>query len=224
MNPRDSARSALDALGLLGAARVVRWRARRLSNAAFDWRLGVDTTQTEEREDHVLPTCHRDDIGYEPTSYLSIVRCMRRIEWSRSDVFFDVGCGAGRVVCMAARRPIRRCVGIEFDAARAARAIDNASRLRRKKAPIEIVRADAVDADYSSGTIYFFFNPFGEATLRAVMSKVERSRQEDARKIQLVYVNSEHASVLERCSWLRRYDCIMLPVHGETTFWRSVEA
>src|SRR5215218_10190886 len=37
-----------------------------------------------------------------------------RLEVSRDDVFVDLGCGKGRVLYMAARRPFKRVIGIEW--------------------------------------------------------------------------------------------------------------
>jgi len=47
-----------------------------------------------------------------------------------TDAAVDIGCGMGRVLCMFARRPISKCIGVECDAELAAVARRNAATLR----------------------------------------------------------------------------------------------
>jgi hypothetical protein len=81
----------------------------------------------------------------------------------------------GRILCVFARKNIRRCIGIELfeDLCEISRA--NALRLRGRRASIEVICTDAAVADLSEGTIYYMYNPFGPATLHGVLENIMRS-------------------------------------------------
>src|SRR3954447_17710520 len=55
-----------------------------------------------------------DGRHYEPLDYPLLVRCLGALDLNKDDVVFEIGCGMGRVVCLLARRHIRKCVGIEL--------------------------------------------------------------------------------------------------------------
>ncbi len=80
------------------------------------------------------------------------------------DVFGDLGCGMGRIVCVAARKTVRKSIGVELLEPLCEIAHRNATLLRGRKASIQIVCGDATTVDLSEGTIYFMFNPFGART------------------------------------------------------------
>jgi precorrin-6B methylase 2 len=67
----------------------------------------------------------------------------RKLEPSRTDALLDMGCGAGRAICVAAQYPFSRVIGIDIDEGLCAVAERNARRLRRYAVRPEVVRADA---------------------------------------------------------------------------------
>ncbi|MFG0242158.1 MAG: methyltransferase domain-containing protein [Phycisphaerales bacterium JB054] len=125
-------------------------------------------------------------------------------------MFYEVGCGLGRVVCDVARRRVERVVGIELCAELASVAELNASRVRGRLASVEIRTGDAAEAVYDGGTVYFMFNPFGAATMSAVMDRIRESLERDPRQIRIVYMNPLHDEVLSRQPWLVRRDAFKL--------------
>ena len=58
---------------------------------------------------------------YEPSSWLPLRWGLRRVHPGPDDVLVDFGCGKGRVICEAARRPFARVIGVEISAAPAGR-------------------------------------------------------------------------------------------------------
>jgi precorrin-6B methylase 2 len=143
---------------------------------------------------------------------------------SDEDVVYDVGCGMGRILCAFARRPVRKCVGIEISTEYAERARQNAKRLKGSKAPIEIIIADAAEADYSEGTIYCLFNPFGTKTLEVVLERIHQSVKQCPRRIRIAYFNAAFENVLESCDWLRCYKrqkSRLAMRWGKTSFWTN---
>lgn len=137
-----------------------------------------------------------DAEGYKATPYWLLKRIVRIVKPGLDDVFFDIGCGEGRALALFSRCPIKKCIGIEIDQALAQVAEQNAASLRGSVAPIEVRVQNAGDTDYGSGTIYFLFNPFGAATLTAVLAKIKESLDKQPRKICVVYYNPLHQDLL----------------------------
>lgn len=173
-----------------------------------------------------LPSTHLGDgYPYVPADYTALWRYMRPIRLSRSDVVVDIGCGMGRVLCMFARRPISKCVGVECDAELAAIARQNATTLRGPHAPIEVRIGDAAEIDYSDGTVFWMFNPFGKRTLLCVLELMEQSLRVSPRPIQIVYVRPEHEDVLRARESLRCLGRQTAPLHhtcGTASYWTNV--
>jgi predicted RNA methylase len=137
-----------------------------------------------------------------PVAWPALRKFLRRSELRSDDTFYDLGCGSGRVVCYAAASLVRRCVGVELSQQFAGRARQNALSVRSRRAPIDIIVADAASLDYSDGTVFFLFNPFGPETLRAVMRRIETSLEVHPRSVRFIYVNPVHRDVLDSASWL----------------------
>jgi SAM-dependent methyltransferase len=168
----------------------------------IDSRLGIDTR----------PRCagggraagfFADGERYESIDYDLLARYARLLPAGPDDVVYDVGCGMGRVLCVFARRGVKRCVGIEIDPELAEIARENAARLRGRRCPIDVRVGDAAFADYSEGTIYYLFNPFGPKTVRSVLRRIGATLHRDPRRLHVAYCHPHHEWVLEDCDWLR---------------------
>jgi SAM-dependent methyltransferase len=151
---------------------------------------------------------HADNYAYSTPDYLDLRRILGHARLAPTDVVYDIGCGMGRVVCLAARRRITKAVGIELNPGLAAIARRNAERLRGRRAPIEIRLADAVTADLGDGTVYYLFNPFGADTLRAVLANIERSLAKHPRAVRFIYVNPQHVDAFADSRWLEAYSAL----------------
>jgi len=156
---------------------------------------------------------HSDALWYQSKDYLQNWQFLRPLHLSKKDVVFDVGCGAGRLLFVAALLGCGRCVGIELSPSLCDLARTNARRSRFHRAKIEIHDTDAATADYSSGTVYCFCNPFGPETLTAVLERIHQSVAENPRSITLVYIHApeDHHAVFTRATWLKRV--------SERRFW-----
>lgn len=187
-------------------------------------RLCINTgCAPEQYPDGALPTLFRDAVGYVPLDYAAIWWCMRPLRLSPEDVFFDVGCGMGRVLSLFARRRLRHCVGIEHSTELAQIANDNAKTLRGRKTPIDVRVDDAAEADYAGGTVFWMFNPFGASTLRQVISRIHESVKRTPRLVQIVYVRPEHEHILDSSGWLNRTNVRTVPLTwiGKATYWSN---
>lgn len=190
-----------------------------------DWWLNIETTHDPHA---VSEDCERGGVvdyrsHYQGANYLYLEQIARLLtrEAPNRLVFYDVGCGKGRPLCVMARHAFRKVVGVELRENLCAIARQNAARLRGRVAPIDVMCADAADADYSDGHVFFFFNPFGAPTLRAVLDCIERSLRGAPRQVTLIYYNAEHESVLESCPWLYRRGLLPTFSGVRVSFWRN---
>jgi hypothetical protein len=120
-----------------------------------------------------------------------------------------------------ARHPFKKVVGIEISDDLCQVARTNASRLRGRLAPIDVVCANAVDADVSDGHVYFLYNPFGHSTLTRVLDNIERSLEVAPRRIILVYYNAVCESLFACRPWLERYHVMPTFSGVPVSLWRN---
>jgi len=161
-----------------------------------------------------------DNCHYATIDYWNVRKIVRALKPGPEDVFYDIGSGMGRILCVMARRRLRRVVGVELSEPLCEIARRNALNLRGRKAPLEIVCGDATTADLAEGTIYFLFNPFGAETLRDTLENIRNSLSKKARPVRIVYYNAVHESVLETMSWLEKVRQFDSFGGQRVTFWR----
>ena len=164
---------------------------------------------------------HADSDEYLAPNYWYVYKMARILNPDAGDVFYDIGSGMGRILCVMALTKVGKCVGIELSEELCRISRWNASRVRGRKAPIEIACLDAAVANVSEGTIYYLYNPFGALTLRDVLENVRKSLIEFPRGIKIVYYNSVHESVFESCDWLEKFDSFNTLTRRRVTFWRN---
>lgn len=107
-------------------------------------------------------------------------RLLDALEVGQGDVFYDLGCGVGKVVVAAAlATAARRCVGVELAADRLARARAVVSRARRDgllpRRRVELRHDDIARTDLRDATILYtcstaFPTPFTRSIMRRVAS------------------------------------------------------
>ena len=139
-----------------------------------------------------------------------------------SYTFIDVGAGKGRGLLVASEFRFRKVVGIELNPSLAAIARQNvahwtashsADPTSPRLAPIEVLEQDALDFDLpATPTLLFLFHPFEAPVLRQLLRRIETQlgapsvtaspsrvgSQTSKPALDLIYVNAECASVLDR--------------------------
>ena len=171
--------------------------------------LGIRTRATRLPSERSRDAEHKI---YTPTVYRMIFQVLRRLPLKDSDVFVDLGCGKGRVVCCAAHLGAAHVIGIEYVKEIYEIAAKNAELMRHRRSPITIKHGEAQDYDFTEGTVFYMYNSFGPDTLRTVLSKIEAGLQRNPREIRIAYVNPMYGLVVRERKWLERY-----------AFWRHLE-
>jgi predicted RNA methylase len=189
----------------------------KLLSIYWETRLGISTARIVESRS--------DRYHYVTLPYPAILSVIRSLQLAPSDVFVDLGCGKGRVVCCAARVDIREAIGIEREQELCRLAQTNALRLRGRRTTISIRHVSAENADYLNETVFYMFNPFGEDVMRAVMLKIASSLALNPRPVRLVYVKPMFENVLQESGWLEQYDrwntMAEEGMEHVVSFWRS---
>ena len=207
--------------------------ARELSTALTERRLNIETRHSDSgpgarpnlpdyRGIYSDRAVYDDNVYYEPLEYRNVRGIFRVFDLGRDDVFYDIGCGKGRVLCLVARLPLRKVVGVELFDELCEAARQNAGRLRGRKSPIEIICADATKVDYSDATVFYWWNPFGEQTMRGVIQRIRESFDKNPRSIRIGYLKPVHHYVLDEETWLERYASIKTVTGSTMVFWRTV--
>jgi SAM-dependent methyltransferase len=169
---------------------------------------------------------HPDAHRYGYLAYHSYFSIFDRLRIGESDVVADVGCGKGRVSCLAAHHQINRSIGIEIDPALWKIARANGARMCHRRSPLNFICGSAVDFDYDDVTVVTLFHPFGADTMRAVLANWEESLRRRPREFRIVYCNPLLSPILAAKPFLRLFECwnpgtwsrIKFPIH----FYRHV--
>lgn len=183
--------------GFGAVARPAYLRLRAAGAAVVDRRLGVVTG------DEVVAGRLGAELGHfrrtqRALTWNGALRLLRRLDLGPGDVLLDLGCGAGRVACLAARRPLGRVIGVELDGAMVEIAARNARALRGRRCPLEIVNVDATRFEVPDDvTCVYMYNPFAGEVLDAVLRQILRSADRRPRRLRIAYANpKEHERLL----------------------------
>jgi SAM-dependent methyltransferase len=147
---------------------------------------GLDTAQLVYEPMHD----HPDRTGYAASAWHVLPRALRYLGVSDGDTFVEFGCGKGRVVHQAARRPFHRVIGVEISPALAeiARANLAARRRQHRCRNVEIVVADVTEYEVPDDlTIGYLYNPFTYDTLDTVLRGIVDSIDRRPRRVRLIY-------------------------------------
>lgn len=136
---------------------------------ALDWYLdrGLNTSLHVYQVPEIAAV---EGVVYMPTPWHVLPRALRTLHASEADVFVDFGCGKGRIVHQAAKRPLRRVIGVEIsrELADFARRLVAAHTHEYRCHDVEIIVGDAAQFEVPDDlTIAFMFDSFRGRTLDA---------------------------------------------------------
>ena len=109
-------------------------------------------------------------VRYQPTPTSVLLELIDQVKFSQEDVFFDLGSGLGQVVGLVNILTAVRCVGIEYQPAYYAYAVQMVSDFGLRNTAF--INTDAQEADYAEGTVFFMFNPFGGRIFDVVLDRL----------------------------------------------------
>jgi len=121
-------------------------------------------------------------VFYQKTPARIIFELVEKINFIKEDVFFDLGSGLGQAAILVNLLTGITTKGVEFEPAFCDYARDCAAELNLSN--VTFINADARQADYSDGTIFFMYTPFNGEILQEVL---EILRKESLlRKIKII--------------------------------------
>ena len=121
-------------------------------------------------------------VYYQKTPARIIFELVEQVGLVEEDVFFDLGSGLGQVGILVNLLTGVTTKGVEFEPAFCNYATDCAAELNLTN--VAYINADAREADYSQGTVFFMFTPFGGEMLQAVLNRLKDEAK--LRKIKIV--------------------------------------
>jgi SAM-dependent methyltransferase len=163
---------------------VASWRPGLASRVL---RRGLRTSGRAIEPEHA----HPDRSHYLPSPWHVLSRALHYLGVSERDVFVEFGCGKGRVVHQAAKRPFRRVIGVEISPVLAEVARTNLAARRRQQRckSVEIVVCDVAEYRVPDDlTIGYFFQPFIGQTFETVLQGIIDSIDRHPRRVRLIYV------------------------------------
>jgi SAM-dependent methyltransferase len=170
------------------------WSARRRISLKGWWYAdrfldrGLGTRGIATEPEHEVP----DRVAYVPSSWHVLPLALRAVGANTDDAFIDFGCGKGRIVHQAAKRPFRRVIGVEISPqlGEAARAVVAAGRHKHRCKEVEIVICDATRFELPDDiTIAYLFDPFRGEILNAVLQNIIASLDRRPRTLRMIYVH-----------------------------------
>jgi SAM-dependent methyltransferase len=165
---------------------------RRLRGSVLDRLFGRTGETSEAVRLGDLGLAREGYHDYEPSGWRSFKRAMKGVKVSSSDTFLDIGCGKGRVVEQAARRPFRRVLGVELstELAEQARELAEGERDRRRCGSVEIVAADITTWRIPDDvTVIYVYNALSGDALVAMLDRIAESARRAPRPLLMLYVN-----------------------------------
>lgn len=197
---------------------------RKWWNTWHDRRYNIDTSdygKTIRPQDWAVSK-YDDGNRYQAPDYNNLFRLRRMLRLQEEDVFYDIGCGKGRVLCVIARERLRKVIGVELVPQLCERAEDNARKMRGRQSPMEIRCGDACMIDLSGGTVYFFYNTFGARTMQEVLEKI-RLEASATKPTRIVYYNALQEDLFSSVGWLRRYYAFKTYTGRIVSFWERAD-
>jgi 16S rRNA G966 N2-methylase RsmD len=132
---------------------------------------------------------------YMPVSYTLLEEIFEQLPATIRNHFLDMGSGKGRALCVAAHKGFKKVTGLDFARDLCVAAEENLN-ITKQKIPAlkyKVINNDAFYFDIRDDVdCIFFFNPFDEIIMSAVVNNICTSLQKKPRKISIIYVNPLH--------------------------------
>lgn len=171
-------------------------------------KYGINTTGADELfklEKQGIDISHATI--YMPVSYKLLEEIFEQLDSHKNKPqthFLDLGCGKGRALCVAAHQGIKKITGLDFAKDLCETAKENLAITKEKIPTLEyrIINNDAFYFEIPDDVdCIFFFNPFDEIIMSAVVNNIFDSLQNNSRKITIIYVNPLHKELFLKAGY-----------------------
>lgn len=200
-----------------GVEKFPAWRTRGQIRSTFDQEFGTDTDGVVPLWKLQIESPYREQgVRYQASAPDFIRAAIESLPIQPAEfTYVDIGSGKGRTLLVASEYPFRRVIGVEFSSELNAVATENIRRYRSPKRQcddVSSVCADAANWEFpAENTIFFMYNPFGDAVLRRVLGNLRTSLTRHERDIYIIYSHPMFAHLLDDTDFLQRVD---VPVEG----------
>jgi len=136
-------------------------------------------------------------VFYQKTPARSVMEMTELLQFTDHDVFVDIGSGLGQATMLVNLLTGVTARGIEYEPAYCNYAEECALELNLHD--VTFINTDALDADYSRGTIFFLYTPFWGTMLQDIL---EILRKEATKRTIKVVTYGPCSDVVARQTWL----------------------
>ena len=129
---------------------------------------------------------------YMPASYDLLEEVFTKMEMANFKHVLDIGCGKGRVLCVAAHFGVQKVSGIDFSKEFCQVATKNLeiTQQKLKQLDFKIYNNDAFYFEIPEDVdCIFMFNPFDDLIMSGVLDNIEESLDEHPRSMTIIYFN-----------------------------------
>jgi len=189
----------------------------------FDERFGVDTAGYIHPSELMLNHPNQvHSVSYGASDPRDFRRAIASLPIDYTNfVFVDFGSGKGRVILLASEFPFKKVIGIEFSEELHRIAQDNIGHFCRNGcqcANVESICMDAVDYPLPDhDLVCYFCNPFDEALMTRMVSKIRESLLHCQRDIFILYYNAKESHLFDRADCFEKVEST-----GWIRIWRSM--
>ncbi len=141
---------------------------------------------------------------YMPVSYALLDEAFEQLKIKSPTHFLDIGCGKGRALCLAAHQGFKKVTGLDFAKDLCETAKENLATTKQKFPSLEykVINNDAFYFEIPDDVdCIFFFNPFDEIIMSAVVNNIFSSLQNNPRNIKVIYVNPMHKELFLKAGY-----------------------
>ncbi len=171
----------------------------------FDFRYGVDTCRRQLLSEMKISSGNRKHGNkYEPSRVLPVRRFLKMIAPTlpQPAVLVDIGSGKGRILLIASQFGFASATGVEFAEELCEIARSNCrimSESTGTSTKFQIVHGDATAYPVGqTDNTFFFFNPFDDVVMKAVLENITASVTAWPRRIVLCLYNPPSTDIIDR--------------------------
>lgn len=187
---------------LFGRRSTQSWDPR--SHEQIDQSLGIQTADSMDLDalDIASPNAALG-LHYQPSPPNGVLRALRELRICFQEfVFVDVGCGKGLVLLLAARRPFRQIIGVDFspELCRDARLnIERCEDAGQECRDITVVCEDATTWTLpATPIVLYLFNPFLRPVFEKFIAHVINSWEANRQPLYLIYYSGPCHRVIRK--------------------------